>query len=238
MNSFTENERTRLDHIAEESKYAIGANAYTIQYSGSLFLKHMQEGSVLEMGPAEGLMTDILYPHFPDYTVVDGAERFVNALLERHPGITGCVSLFEQFESSKKYRNIILGHVLEHVEDPVAVLRKCAGLLEMGGQILATVPNCNSIHRQAAVTMGLLSSTKELNEMDRHHGHRRVYSVEELKADFVAAGLEIKICGGYWLKPLSHRQIEETWDAAMIGAFMELGEKYPDIAAEIYVVAE
>ena len=133
MKSFAENEKTRLDSIAVISKYAIGANAYTIRYSGKLFLKYMQEGNVLEMGPAEGLMTDILYPHFPDYTVVDGAGGFVNALIGKYPGIKGYVSLFEDFESQEKYRNIILGHVLEHVQDPVSILKKCAKLLDSGG---------------------------------------------------------------------------------------------------------
>lgn len=238
MGSFAENEITRLEGIAAVSKYAMGANAYMIKYSGELFLRHMQEGNVLEMGPAEGLMTDILYPHFPDYTVVDGAEKFVSSLRGRHPGIQGYVSLFEDFESAEKYRNIILGHVLEHVEDPVLILKKCRALLAEGGRVLAAVPNCNSIHRQAAVIMGLLSASNELNGTDRCHGHRRVYSYGELKADFMAAGLSIKKSGGYWLKPLSNRQIEGAWDGAMIGAFMELGERYPDIAAEIYVVAE
>ena len=43
--------------------------------------------------------------------------------------------------------------------------------------------------------------------------------------------------GGYWIKPLSNGQIEQNWTAEMLEAFMELGERYPDIAGEIYVVA-
>ena len=173
MTGFIENEKIRLNDIAGKSKYA-GVNAYTIKYSGTLFLKYMQKGNVLEMGPAEGLMTDILYPYFPDYTIVDGAEKFVNKLKKKYPKIKGYISLFENYESSGKYQNIILGHVLEHVEDPVFILKKCTELLKPNGRIMAAVPNCNSIHRQAAVMMGLLSSTDELNEMDRYHGHRRV----------------------------------------------------------------
>ena len=34
-----------------------------------------------------------------------------------------------------------------------------------------------------------------------------------------------------------NKQIEESWNEEMIRAFMKLGEKYPEIAAEIYVVA-
>ena len=50
-------------------------------------------------------------------------------------------------------------------------------------------------------------------------------------------GLEIEAFGGYWLKPLSNGQIEQDWTPQMVEAFMKLGERYPDIAAEIYVVA-
>ena len=49
--------------------------------------------------------------------------------------------------------------------------------------------------------------------------------------------LAIELFGGYWMKPLSNRQLEAHWTPAMIEAFMQLGERYPDIAGEIYVLA-
>jgi hypothetical protein len=49
--------------------------------------------------------------------------------------------------------------------------------------------------------------------------------------------LQIEFFGGYWLKPLSNQQIEENWTPSMLDVFMRLGERYPDIAGEIYVVA-
>lgn len=234
----SEKEQKRLNEIAADSTYSSGVNEYMVKYSGELFLRNMTEGSVLEMGPAEGVMTDILIKHFDDYTVVDGAKIFIDRLKERYPNIHGEVACFEDFEPGRKFNNIILGHVLEHVENPVGILEKSRSLLIPGGYIIAAVPNCNSIHRQAAVKMGLLSYVNELNEADLHHGHRRVYSYQELISDFRQAGLNIKKSGGYWLKPLSNRQIEENWTEDMIRAFMELGEQYPDIAAEIYIVAE
>jgi hypothetical protein len=54
---------------------------------------------------------------------------------------------------------------------------------------------------------------------------------------FLQAGFGIEIFGGYWLKPVSIRQIDETWTPEMLAAFMALGERYPDIAGEIYVIA-
>lgn len=195
-------------------------------------------GGVLELGPAEGVMTDLLFPLYEDdYTVVDGAPHFIDSLKKRHQGIKCYAMLFEEFEPERKYENIILGHVLEHVQNPVDILMKCGSWLTESGCIIAAVPNAESLHRQAAVKMGLLKHTKELNETDKLNGHRRVYDLPKLKSDFVEAGLRIVETGGYWLKPLSNSQINNTWTSEMIDAFLSIGELYPNIAGEIYIVA-
>ena len=85
--------------------------------------------------------------------------------------------------------------------------------------------------------MGILETEHSLNPTDLHHGHRRVYDPETFRAEFRAAGLTVDVTGGYWLKPLSNSQMESAWTAEMIDAFMRLGERYPDIAAEIYAIA-
>ena len=112
--------------------------------------------------------------------------------------------------------------MLEHVQDPVGILTR-QGWLSEEGRVLAAVPNSRSLHRQAAVIMGLLDFEEQLNEADHHHGHRRVYNPETFRRDFTAAGLRIDIFGGYWLKPLSNGQIEASWTPEMLDAFMTLG---------------
>lgn len=146
-------------------------------------------------------------------------------------------SLFEDFQPREKYDVIVLGHVLEHVMDPISILSRARTWLEPGGRIFAAVPNARSLHRQASVIMGLLVKEDELNAKDLHHGHRVVFNPESFRAIFMSAGLRIDVFGGYWLKPLSNSQIEEAWTPSMIEAFMQLGERYPDIAGELYIVA-
>lgn len=193
--------------------------------------------SILELGPAEGVMTELLYPYYPDYTVVEGSKNFANMLLQQYPTMNVVHSYFEDFKPEQKYDHIILGHVLEHVDDPVYLLKLCKDWLNEGGNILSAVPNSHSIHRQAAVKMGMLDAENQLNETDKGVGHQRVYNYAELKNDFINAGLTILHSGGYWFKPVANYQIESSWTEEMIIAFMKLGEEYPDIAAEIYVVA-
>lgn len=182
-------------------------------------------------------MTDLLVQLGNPLTCVDGAKAFCDSIAERHPQVEAVHSLFEDYSPERQYSTIILGHVLEHVDNSVEILTRVRGWLAPGGRVLAAVPNARSLHRQAAVIMGLIPHEETLSEADHHHGHRRVYNPETFRSDFLQAGLAIEVFGGYWLKSLSNAQLEASHNEEMIRAFMKLGERYPDIAGEIYVVA-
>jgi 2-polyprenyl-3-methyl-5-hydroxy-6-metoxy-1,4-benzoquinol methylase len=226
-----------LERVASDSWYAHGANAHMIKYCAKVFARYLLRGNMLELGPAEGIMTVQLAPLTDHLTLVDGSEQFCSNLRRRFPQARVVHSLFEDFQTEERFDNIVLGHVLEHVIDPVAVLRQTRSWLKPDGRILAAVPNARSLHRQAAVIMGLLPFEEAMNETDIHHGHRRVFNPETFRNAFLQAGLQIEVFGGYWLKPVSNRQLEEGWSPEMLEAFMQLGERYPDVAAEIYLIA-
>lgn len=131
-----------------------------------------------------------------------------------------------------------MGHVLEHVDNPVKILESCKNWLNDDGIILCAIPNADSLHRQAAVIMGLMNSTHDFSEKDRRHGHKKIFNYTEFGALFSKAGLSVIKRGGYWLKPLSDSQIEKDWSDDIIHAYLKLGEKYAEIAGEIYIVAK
>lgn len=230
-------ERENLEEISKRSLYSAGAYATSIDYCFSVFSRFIRGDTLLEMGPAEGAMTERLAGLGKRLTLVEGSQTFSDSLRKRFPQAEVVCALFEEFQPRSRFDNIILGHVLEHVEDPASMVRQAGSWLQPGGRILAAVPNCRSIHRQAGVLMGLLKSEDDFNDLDRYHGHRRVFNPESFRACFTQADLQIECFGGYWLKPLSSGQIEEQWTPSMLDAFMRLGERYPDIACEIYVVA-
>lgn len=228
-----------LDEIAENSRYAEGLSLNTILYSFEILQRHIKDGRILEMGPAEGHMTELLVKHYGQerLSIVEGSKKFADELQARYPEASVAHSLFEEFKPEEKFDTIVLGHVLEHVYDPVAVLEKASEWLNEGGIIFGAVPNAQSIHRQAAVIMGLQPAEDSLNTLDIHHGHQIVFNPISFRSAFSKAGLSVDYFGGYWFKPLSNGQIEKDWTPEMIEAFFKLGERYPDIAAEIYVVA-
>ena len=206
-------------------------------YLGYLTIKPYFTGSYgLELGCGDGTMTRYLLDDFASLTIVDGAAELVEAL-KPAPNLEKVHSLFEEFTPKRQFDTIIMCHILEHIESPVALLRQAKKWLTSGGRIVAIVPNALSFHRLAAVKVGWLRHPGQLNERDLAVGHRRVYRPDEFAADFSQAGLQVLQLGGLFFKPLSNQQIQDQWNDKMIEAFFELGKDFQKNAAEIYLVA-
>jgi 2-polyprenyl-3-methyl-5-hydroxy-6-metoxy-1,4-benzoquinol methylase len=201
-----------------------------------LTIKNYFKGKIaLELGPAIGQMTKYLVPHFDKIHVVEGSKE----LLEQIPKYTNIIkhhSYFEEFKTDMNFDTIIMGHVLEHIEYPVEILKLVYKWLADDGVLVISVPNAKSLHRLAAVKMGLLGSEYELNERDHELGHYRVYDLQTLKRHAIQAGFKVFESGGIFLKPVSNKQIETNWDEKMINGFYKLGKSFPQNGAEIFIV--
>lgn len=104
------NEKTRVEICSQRANYSGGVMRYTTAYCGNLFKSFMIHGGVIELGPAEGVMTDLLYPCFSDdYTIVDGTAFFVSSLQERYPHMKCYTSLFEDFQPNRLHKSNNIG---------------------------------------------------------------------------------------------------------------------------------
>ncbi len=191
----------------------------------------------LELGSAEGEMTQYLINDFEHLVSVDASKELLE-MIPIYKNHTKVHSFFENYRPEKKFNTIIMEHVLEHVDNPVDIISRAKEWLEDDGVMLLGVPNALSIHRLAAVKMGLLKTPDELNERDYQLGHQRVYSMETFVKDITEAGLEIIQKGGVFFKPLSNGQIENNWNEEMIDGFYELGKDFPENCAEIYAICK
>jgi len=233
----SEQEIERLEACAQDGIYSAGVNAVTNRYSAAIFKRWWVGGSVLEMGCGDGNTTRLLLEDFLDVTVVDGSRVLADRIAAQFPAATVVCELFECWEPGRTFDTIVLNHTLEHVLDPVEILGYAKRWLAPGGVLCASVPNANSLHRQAAVLLGMLPAEDALTPSDVRAGHRRVSTPGGFRAMFAEAGLRVVHSGGYWLKPLSNAQFDMWFTDDMNDAFMVLGERYPDIAAETYVIA-
>jgi len=231
-------EKKRLENIAAETSYISGIGGEVNRYAFEIIRRHLKPGRVLEVGAAEGALSEKLSTLPQPLDLLDGSEILCGKLRQKFPKTRVFNSLIEDFVPGSLYANIVLSHVLEHVADADEVAARIADWLSPGGRLLVFVPNAMSVHRQVGVVMGMLPSEDALNETDKRIGHRRVFNRDGFLSCLKKAGLHINSHGGYFMKPVSNSQIESGWTDEMLKAFLRLGESYPEIAAEIYAVAE
>lgn len=200
--------------------------------------------SALEIGVGNGEFSQFIIEKFNKVTFVDGSkvalENLKTILKENkieNKEIEFVESLVENLNLDKKFDNIFLTHILEHLKYPIKVLKKLKQFLSKNGNIYISVPNANSIHRFIGVAMGLLDKVTSLNEQDIALGHYRVYTPSKFKSHIRKAGLKIIHFGGLMIKPLSNRQMEK-WDKEILNAFFEISDILPNFCSEIFCVAK
>jgi 2-polyprenyl-3-methyl-5-hydroxy-6-metoxy-1,4-benzoquinol methylase len=115
-----------LDDIAQNFTTLKGMTYYTNEYEYNIFKKYFIGDTVLELGCADGAMTNLLIDDFKSVTVVDGSNIAIERLNThiKSKKLNTMVSYFENLELDAKYDVIFMGHILEHVDDPIFILNK------------------------------------------------------------------------------------------------------------------
>lgn len=217
-----------------------GFNSVLLKLRYEEIAQYFKGDNCLELGSADGEGTKILLKHFKKVVAVDGSSKFlIKARNEiKNKKVTFINAKFEKLKLENKFDTIILAHILEHVANPVEILKVARKYLAKNGVVIIDVPNANSIHRQVGVYMGMLETVFQLNDTDKSIGHKRVYDKKSLQKDVSKSGLRVVREGGVFLKPFSNTQLEKMLNKNAINAFNEVGKKYPEIAAEIFVICK
>ena len=209
------------------------------------FVPFFNKGSVLELGSFRGDFTGRLLEHFDDVTCVEASDAAVEEARRKLGNkVVFVTSLLETARLPRRYDNIVLTHVLEHLDDPVLVLRRIdEEWLEEGGRLFLVCPNANAPSRQIAVKMGLISHNAAVTPGEAGHGHRRTYTLDTLERDALAAGLRVVHRSGIFFKALANFQ----WDRLLrtdiiseeyLDGCYKLGQQYPDLCSNIFLLCE
>jgi SAM-dependent methyltransferase len=194
-------------------------------------------GRILELGFGTGQMTAGLLAAGLDTAVVEGSPLLAGEARRRHPGLTVHEGMFESFTPPEPVDTLLAAHVFEHVDDPPALLEHLRCWLRPGGTLIAIVPNAASLHRRLAVLMGIQDKLDDLSPRDRVVGHRRVYTLEELRADLAGAGFETREAIGWFLKVVPNSMMLD-WPPELIDALFAVSEQLdPRELANIALVA-
>lgn len=229
-----------------DHKYAYGFDFDVMHpYMIKSFLPFLNKGSVLELGSFKGDFTRRLLPLFDDITCVEASDVAIKeAQAKLGDKVKFVNSLFEKASLPRRYDNIVLTHVLEHLDDPVLVLKRVNDeWLADGGRFFLVCPNANAPSRQIAVKMGLITHNAAVTPAEREHGHRCTYSLDTLERDAVAAGLKVVHRSGIFFKALANFQWDRLLQTDIISreyldGCYQLGQQYPDLCSSIFLMCE
>ena len=229
-----------------DHKYAYGFDFDVMHpYMIRSFRPFLKAGSVLELGSFKGDFTRRLQHYFQDITCVEAADEAIAVARKAlGQGVQFHNALFEQVVLPRRYDHIVMTHVLEHLDDPVAVLQRVnREWLAPQGRFFLVCPNANAPSRQIAVKMGLISHNAAVTAAEAQHGHRCTYSIDTLERDVVAAGLKVVHRSGIFFKALANFQWDRLLQTdivsqAYLDGCYQLGQQYPDLCASIFLVCE
>lgn len=110
-------------------------------------LRLQDRGRLLDIGCARGEFLSVAQRHFEVY----GVETSATALERARAAFGSRVfagDLHEARFPAETFDVVTLFSTVEHLDDPVAVLRECRRLLRKGGILVVKTPNFSSLNRQ------------------------------------------------------------------------------------------
>lgn len=194
--------------------------------------------SLLELGLGHGFTANIFSRSFGRHVILEGSPAVIEHFNKNHPECTAEIveTYFENFETDEKFDVIVMGFILEHVDDPAQIVARFKKFLAPDGKMFLAVPNAEVMNRRLGHLAGLLPDISELSENDHMLGHKRYYTVKSLKDEVTACGYDIICIEGIFLKPFTTRQLVSLdLNTSILEALCHLGVSYPELSCGIFV---
>ena len=195
--------------------------------------------NILNLGLGNGLTSHVLEYFVKSQIVVEGSKKILDSFSFKSKKTIFIESYFKDFKYKNKFDVILANHVLEHVDNPIELMKeKFHEWLSDDGIAFITVPNAKSIHRLIGKQMQMINTEYDLNDSDIKAGHKRVYDIDLLKNHIQKANLKIVEMGGYNIKIVSLLQMQD-WNQELLDAIFEVSKKIPsELCANIWVTVK
>ena len=151
--------------------------------------------AVLDVGAGSGTFTARLSARGFEVTSTDVTDEALDVLRSRVSGTVERADATSLPFATDSFDGVVLGEVLEHIEDDRAALGEAARVLRAGGVLAISVPR----------------NPAWFSKSDQWAGHFRRYSREQLESRVAAAGFENLACKawGFPISALYHRTVFE-----------------------------
>ncbi len=203
-------------------------------------LGKVSRDSLLELGIGHGYTTALFNEFFARHVVSDGSPAVIKQFSSNYSieSLEIVEAYFEDFDTDEEFDVLLMGFVLEHVDDPDLILTRYRKFLKPEGRLFIAVPNAKSLNRRLGLAMGKIDDIYSLNQNDLALGHKRNYCLETLKEAIHRAGYDCVWEEGIYLKPLpvGYMQLMPEFDANL-QAMLEVGVDFPELCVGLLVEA-
>ena len=198
-------------------------------------------GSLLELGLGHGYSARIFADACDRHVVVDGSSVVIEQFRKNTPDFSGEIieAYFEDYAPQETFDAIVMGFILEHVDDPDFILKRYRSFLKPSGKLYVAVPNAKSLNRRLGLELGLIDDIYGLNANDIALGHQRQYCRDTLRQAVERAGYCITHEEGIYLKPLPLGVLKALDDfEANLQAMLRVGIEFPDLCVGLLMGLE
>lgn len=210
-------------------------------YPHRMIARFQHAPALLELGLGHGYTARIFSKACDQYTVVDGSSVVIDQFRAANPDFRGEIvaSYFEDYTPRGLFDIIVMGFVLEHVDDPDAILERYRSFLKPGGRLYVAVPNAKSMNRRLGLELGMINDIYSLNANDIALGHQRQYCRDTLRLAVERAGYRVTHEEGIYLKPLPLGVLKTLDDFdANLQAMLRVGVDFPDLCVGLLMELE
>jgi SAM-dependent methyltransferase len=196
--------------------------------------------SLLELGIGHGFTASIFNTACNKQVIVEGSQVVIDLFKSNHLNFPVVLisDLFETFDTDEKFDVIVMGFILEHVDDPGLLLRRYKKFLKPTGKIYIAVPNAKSLNRRIGLELGKIDDIYSLNANDLALGHKRQFCRDTLRELLIDHGYQIAHEEGIYLKPLPLSVLRTLPDFdANLQAMLKVGIDFPDLCVGLLMEA-
>lgn len=176
------------------------------------FFKPNESIDILDIGPGHGFFSQIIITRIPNYNkldIIDISESSLN-MTKEIIGIGDRINYFNEdifdFDTSHKYDLIVLGEVVEHLDNPLEILKKISKLLTEDGILWLTTPT----NAPALDHIYLFKNKDDVNEL------------------ISSAGLNVVNSIGFYSEDVSEEVANKNKVTQLIGLFCNLPKTLRD----------
>lgn len=152
--------------------------------------KLVKSGKVLEVGCSTGLLLSLLKNKGFEVIGIEISRKASEKAKQR--GIKVFTTPYEKFLLNEKFDLIIFNHTLEHLKNPVEVLKKTKSLLKPKGFVYIDLPNFESLSAK------IMKGRWELLLPEEHLWHFTEKSFKRLFKDLEFKTIYIEKTSGIW----------------------------------------